>query len=112
MKVVTLSELPGYPGPYPGIVHHVVANKESGFNNFEILYSHLPKDGIGRMHSHPHSEKLQLVLSGSLQIVSATDEKYDVPAGSGILFAPGEEHEVINTYDGVTEYIVVYSPGR
>ena len=42
MQFVKLSELSSYPGPYPGMKHHVVANKESGFDNFEIIYSKLP----------------------------------------------------------------------
>ena len=113
MQLVTLSELSSYPGPYPGMKHHVVANRENGYQNFEIIYSKLPRGAESGMHNHPHSEKLQLVLTGELEIWNEDRSVvYKVPAGSGVLFPPAEYHQCRNTYDGETTYLVVYSPGR
>ncbi len=112
MQVVNTKTIPGIPGPYEGIMHYFIANHDNGFHKFEILYSELGKGMIGYMHSHPHSEKMQLVLEGALKFVTPDKKEYDVPAGSAMLFHPGEMHEVYNTYDGITKYMIVYADPR
>ena len=112
MQVVNMKELPGIPGPYKGITHHFIANHDNGFHKFEIIYSETKKGNVGSMHSHPHSEHMQYVFEGSLKIVTPDKREYNVPAGSAILIPPGEEHEVYNTYDGTTKYLVVYAAPR
>jgi len=112
MKFIALAELESYPGPYPGMLHHVIANKDTGFDNFEIIYSKLPKGAGAELHNHPHSEKFQFVLEGSLEVRTPEGEVFQVPAGTGVLFPPAEYHDLTNTYDGTTTYLVFYSPGR
>jgi quercetin dioxygenase-like cupin family protein len=112
MYVAGFADTPEVPGPYPGIVHHFLANAEKGFPQFEVIYSTTEKGNIGANHSHPHSAHMQLVLEGSLKIVTPGGKSYDVPAGSAVFIQPGEEHEVVNTYDGTTKYLVVLAPPR
>ena len=112
MQVVKICELQGKPGPYEGITHYVMANHDNGFDKFEIIYSETKKGNVGSMHSHPHSEHMQYVLEGELTIITPDKEEYEVPAGSAILIRPGEQHEVYNTYDGTTKYLVVYADPR
>ena len=113
MHVVDVEQLPSFiVTDKKGLEHRIVANHESGFDQFEIIYSKMEKGGIGYLHSHPHSEHFQFVLEGSLEISNPKAGVFKVPAGSGILVPAGEEHEVVNTYDGTTRYIVVYAPPR
>ena len=110
MFVTKLEDAAGIPGPYKGITHHYLADSKNGFNNFEIIYSTTEKGSVGKSHSHPDSEHMQLVLEGSLRIVAPDGKTYDVPSGSAVFIQPGEEHEVVNTHDGTTRYLVVYAP--
>ena len=71
----------------------------------------MEKGGYGQLHSHPHSEHLLLVVKGEL-IVRNSKESHRLPVDSAILIYPGEEHEIINSFDGTSEYWVVYSPPR
>ena len=112
MYVISLKDSPGIPGPYPGITHHPLADAEKGFPEFEVIFSTTGKGCIGSNHSHPHSAHVQIVLEGSLRINTTGGKYFDVPAGSAICIKPGEEHEVVNTHDGTTHYIVVYAPPR
>ncbi len=112
MEVVTIKDLPPKAGPYPGITQFFIANHDNGYDKFEIMYSETIKGNVGHMHSHPHSEHMQLVLEGSLRILGKDGTTYEVPAGSAILIHPGEAHEVYNTYDGTTRYLVVYADPR
>ena len=112
MYVKKLGEGPTVPGPYPGITHYPMANADTGLPEFEIIYSHTAKGNIGKMHSHPHSGHVQLVLEGSFRVDTPEGKSYDVPAGSAIFILPGEEHEMVNTHDGTTKYLVVYAPPR
>ena len=111
MRVLDIEQLPSFVVPgRKGLVHHIIADRESGFEKFEILYAKMERGGIGYLHSHPHSEHFQFVLEGSLEVGDSRGERVKVPAGSGLLVEAGEEHEVVNTYDGITRYIVVYAP--
>jgi len=112
MYVRSLKDTPIVPGPYQGIEHRNLANAESGFPEFEVIYSTTEKGRIGSSHSHPHSAHVLLVLEGSLKINTTGNKSFDVPAGSVICLRPGEEHEVVNTYAGTTHYLVVYTPPR
>ena len=113
MRVVDVKQLPSFVVPdRKGLVHRIVADHESGYDKFEIVYSEMEKGGIGYLHSHPHSEHFQFVLEGSLEVGNPKTGMLKVSAGFGILIGAGEEHEVVNTYDGTTRYIVVYAPPR
>ena len=112
MQIVDIKEIVPYQGPYSGLLHRLVANPDTGFDQFEIVYGTLDKGLGGGMHSHPDSEKFQFVLEGLLEVTDTNGTVFQVPAGSGILFPKGEEHEAKNGYDGMTGFLVFYSPPR
>lgn len=66
----------------------------------------MEKGGHGHRHTHPHSAHLLVVRKGEL-IVRNSAESYRVPKDSAILFYPGEEHEIINSHDGTSQYWVI-----
>ena len=112
MEKVKMFGCEGKQGPYPAITHYPMANHANGWDQFEILCSTTEKGGIGDWHVHESQEHMQLVLEGSLKINFRTGESFDLGPGEAALIKPGEEHEVINTYDGRTKYFVVYAPPR
>ncbi|MCL6610219.1 MAG: cupin domain-containing protein [Peptococcaceae bacterium] len=88
-----------------------IVDRGTGACHFTFHLSLMEEGGNGSLHSHPHSEHLLMVLKGELKVRNPIEE-CNVPEGSAVLIYPGEEHEIINVFPGLTKYIVVYSPPR
>ncbi len=102
----------GIPGPYNNVHHFPLVNKDDGFVNMEVICSKMDKGAVGKSHSHPGKEHVMIVYEGSLRINTPDGKHYDILPGNALLMKPGEEHEVVNTNDGETHYMVIYSPPR
>ncbi len=94
-----------------GLFQKDIVGAPEGAKAFTFHLSIMEKGGHGQLHTHPHSEHLLVVRQGEL-IVRNSKESHRVPVDSAILIYPGEEHEIINSYDGTSEYWVIYSPPR
>jgi quercetin dioxygenase-like cupin family protein len=94
-----------------GVNHRVVMDGKTTNKNFEFIFSTMDKGGHGKLHNHPHSEHVLMVQKGQLTLSNET-EKHVLDAGQGVFVDVGEYHQVDNTFDGETDYLVVYSPPR
>lgn len=89
----------------------IVDGKSTDATHFTFHLSHMDKGGSGKLHSHPHSEHLLMVVAGELEVRNG-GEAHRVTPGKAILVMPGEEHEIVNQNDGPSTYYVVYAPPR
>jgi len=94
-----------------GVNHRIVCDGKTTNQNFEFIFSRQDKGGHGQLHNHPHSEHVLMVTEGQLTLSNET-ETHVLNAGQGVFIDIGEYHQVDNTFDGDTHYIVVYSPPR
>jgi quercetin dioxygenase-like cupin family protein len=94
-----------------GLFQKDIFDKKDGATQFSFHLSIMEKGGYGQLHLHPHSEHVILVIKGSL-ILRNAKETHPLDVGMAILIMPNEEHEVINSFDGMTEYYVIYAPQR
>jgi len=112
MKLIDIRSIPAKKVENrQGLFQKDIVGTPEGAKNFTFHLSIMEKGGHGQLHSHPHSEHLLLVTKGEL-IVRNSKESHRLPVDSAILIYPGEEHEIINSFDGTSEYWVVYSPPR
>lgn len=94
-----------------GLYQMDIVDRQVGAESFSFHLSVMEEDGIGSLHSHPHSEHLLMVVKGELELRNDR-ETQRVPAGAAVLVFPGEDHEVVNVFSGASEYYVIYSPPR
>lgn len=69
----------------------------------------LPGEAVRPAHSHPHSEELIYIITGSGKVM-IEDEVGDVRAGSAVLFEQGKVHMLKNTGDVEMKVICFFAP--
>lgn len=69
----------------------------------------LPGEAVRPAHSHPHSEELIYIISGSGKVM-IEGEVGEVRAGSAILFEQGKVHMLKNTGSIEMKVICFFSP--
>jgi mannose-6-phosphate isomerase-like protein (cupin superfamily) len=112
MKTVRIDDLPAAKiKDRQGLFQKDIFDAKDGAKRFSFHLSIMEEGGHGSLHSHPHSEHVLLVVSGSLRVCNES-ESHELGEGMSILIMPGELHEIINTRKGVTQYYVIYAPQR
>jgi len=112
MKTVKLDDLEAVKiQNRQGLFQKDIFDKKDGAEKFSFHLSIMEEGGHGALHSHPHSEHVLLVFEGFLEVKNSK-ESHSLAEGMAILIMPGEDHEIINTNKGVTQYYVIYSPQR
>lgn len=69
----------------------------------------LPGETVRPAHSHPHSEELIYIMSGSGKVM-IEDEVGDVESGTAVLFEQGKVHMLKNTGDIEMKVICFFAP--
>ena len=69
----------------------------------------LPGEAVRPAHSHPHSEELIYIISGSGKVM-IENEVGEVRAGSAILFEQGKIHMLKNTGEIEMKVICFFAP--
>lgn len=96
---------------HPGRFMRWLANEDSlNANNLSVCVIRvLPGETVRPAHSHPNSEELIYIISGSGKVM-IENEVGEVGAGSAVLFEQGKIHMLKNTGDIEMKVICFFAP--
>lgn len=109
MTILHESEVPEVE--LPGRFMRWLANEDSlqAKNLSVCVIRVLPGEAVRPAHSHPHSEELIYIITGSGKVM-IENEVGTVKAGSAILFEQGKIHMLKNTGDVEMKVICFFAP--
>lgn len=96
MKIIHESEVPETEQPGRSMRWLVHPDALQATNLSFCVIRVAPGETVRPAHSHPHSEELIYILSGSGKVM-IEDEVGDVRAGTAVLFEEGKVHMLRNT---------------
>lgn len=96
---------------HPGRFMRWLANEDSlqATSLSSCVIRVLPGEAVRPAHSHPHSEELIYIISGSGKVM-IENEVGEVRAGSAILFEQGKIHMLKNTGEIEMKVICFFAP--
>lgn len=112
MRTVHLDEIAGtrFPAPHARTIKHVVAPWTTGSTRLWLGVSEVDPGSSSNPHTHPQQEEIFVVLSGT-GTISVGGTSVAVRAGSVVLVAPGEEHQLISSgHEGLRVLSAVAPP--
>lgn len=109
MKIIHETDVPEVA--HPGRFMRWLANEDSlqATSLSSCVIRVLPGEAVRPAHSHPHSEELIYIISGSGKVM-IENEVGEVRAGSAILFEQGKIHMLKNTGEIEMKVICFFAP--
>ena len=108
MKMMTISELPGWVPPrHYDLLVRTVAGETSNVKQFNVGFARMEKTGRCDAHVHEGVEQLFIVLKGAMMF-QVDKTEFLLKEGQAVLVYRGEVHSNYNAApDGETEYLTV-----
>jgi len=86
------------PVTLPGLTHRTLASHATGIRAFEVWQQALGPGAATPMHRHDCEEVI--VFTGGSGVMRHAGREYPCGAGTVLLCAPNELHQIANTGDG------------